>query len=163
MKFCRSEEQLTNILIEALSKDIFNQLRLKLGRKKEFLTSRTITMILSTMQAVLLQRGKHWKKRHDEVAEEEIQIREDAEDLRTQLISRKDELETYMKALPEDSRQQNEAENRANNSNDQWEGHVYWLKDIFSIKMAKASVQQLVQIINKLFPDTMDGPNRVAY
>ncbi|KAJ6682757.1 hypothetical protein OIU74_020906 [Salix koriyanagi] len=60
------------------------------------------------------------KKRPDEIAEEEIQIREDAEDLRTQLISRKAELETYMKALPEALRQQNEAENRANNSNDQW-------------------------------------------
>ncbi|KAB5556407.1 hypothetical protein DKX38_007316 [Salix brachista] len=60
------------------------------------------------------------EKRRDEIAEEEIQIREDAEDLRTQLISRKAELETYMKALPEALRQQNEAENRANNSNDQW-------------------------------------------
>lgn len=63
------------------------------------------------------------EKRHDEIAEAEIRIREDAEDLRTQLISRKAELETFMKfaiKFPEDLRQQNEAENRASNSNDQW-------------------------------------------
>jgi len=60
------------------------------------------------------------KKRLDEIAEEEIHIREDADDLRTQLISWKAELETHMKALPEALRQQNEAENRTNNSNDYW-------------------------------------------
>ncbi|KAL9356388.1 hypothetical protein Peur_049641 [Populus x canadensis] len=60
------------------------------------------------------------KKRLDEIAEEEIHIREDADDLRTQLISWKAELETHMKALPEALRQQNEADNRANNSNEYW-------------------------------------------
>jgi regulator of replication initiation timing len=60
------------------------------------------------------------KKRLDEIAEEEIHIREDADDLRTQLISWKSELETHMKALTEALRQQNEAENRTNNSNDYW-------------------------------------------
>lgn len=60
------------------------------------------------------------KKRLDEIAEEEIHIREDADDLRTQLISWKAELETLMKALPEALRQQNEADNRANNSNEYW-------------------------------------------
>ncbi|XP_011007552.1 PREDICTED: uncharacterized protein LOC105113187 isoform X2 [Populus euphratica] len=60
------------------------------------------------------------KKRLDEIAEEEIHIQEDAEDIRTQLISWKAELETHMKALPEALRQQNEAENRTNNSNYYW-------------------------------------------
>ncbi|KAF9681777.1 hypothetical protein SADUNF_Sadunf05G0038000 [Salix dunnii] len=77
--------------------------------------------LINNASSLAEERGEALKKRLDEIAEEEIHIRED---LHTQLISWKAELETYMKALPEALRQQNEAENRANNSNDQWEALI---------------------------------------
>ncbi|CAK7340769.1 unnamed protein product [Dovyalis caffra] len=60
------------------------------------------------------------KRKLHEIEVEEARICDDMDDLRAQLVTRKEKLETHMKVLPEAEKQQREAVERASNINDNW-------------------------------------------
>ncbi|CAK7340773.1 unnamed protein product [Dovyalis caffra] len=75
---------------------------------------------LTSKSSIISVNKQALKRKLHEVEAEEARICDDMDNLRAQLVQRKEKLETHMEVLPEAEKQQREAVERASNVNDYW-------------------------------------------